>query len=184
MNDKLALPAATSAAMPVMAKMCELDQWTPLFLNQVRDNVSGYGEKDKTPGGKAPEYYASTRIALKRTKMTKGSGSAKVVNGQTITAEIVKNKVHRPFERCEWDFVFTESGEGKFDPVGSVLDHLIGIGVVERKGARVTWEGKSLYRDDIVRRIEESGDRLPLYQMLPGWEADAKAAKTVIDWNA
>lgn len=184
MNDKLALPAATSAAMPVMAKMCELDQWTPMFLNQVRDNVSGYGEKDKTPGGKAPEYYASTRIALKRTKKTKGSGSDKTVNGQTITAEIVKNKVHRPFERCKWDFMFTESGEGKFDPVGSVLDHLIDVGAIERKGARVTWEGKSLYRDDIVRRIEDSGDRLPLYSMLPGWEEDLKANPTVIDWNA
>ncbi len=184
MNDKLALPAATSAAFPVIAKMCEVNQWTPLFLNQVRDNISGYGEKHKTPGGNAPEFYASTRIALKRTKKTKGSGSTKVTNGQTITAETVKNKVHRPFERCEWDFMFTETGEGKFDPIGSVLDHLVNISVVERKGARITWEGKSLYRDDIVSRIEETGDRMPLYSLLPGWEEDRAASSGVIDWNA
>lgn len=184
MNDKLALPAATSAAFPVLAKMSELNQWTPLFLNQVRDNVSGYGEKITTPGGKAPEFYASTRISLKREKKVKGTGAAKTINGQTITAEIVKNKVHRPFERCKWDFMFTESGEGKFDAVGSVLDHLINLGVVERKGSRVTWDGKSLYRDDIVQRIEESGDRIPLYSMLPGWEDDKVANPSVIDWNA
>lgn len=183
MNDKLALPAATSAAFPVLAKECELNQWTPLFLNQVRDNVSGYGEKHKTPGGKAPEFYASVRIALKRTKMTKGSGATKIINGQTIDAEVVKNKVHRPFEKCSWDFVFTESGEGKFDPVGSVLDYLIKEGVIERKGARVQWDGKSLYRDDVVARIEESGDREQLYRLLPGWEADKDAAKVKIDWN-
>lgn len=183
MNDKLALPAATSAAFPVMAKMSELDQWTPMFLNQVRDNVSGYGPKVTTPGGKAPEFYASTRISLTREKKTKGTGSTKTINGQTITAEIVKNKVHRPFERCKWDFMFTETGEGRFDAVGSVLDHLIGLGVVERKGARVTWDGKSLYRDDIVERIEASGDRLPLYSMLPGWEDDIRANPSVINWN-
>lgn len=183
MNDKLALPAATSAAFPVLAKMCEKDQWTPMFLNQVRDNVSGYGEKHKTPGGNAPEFYASVRIALKRTKKVKGSGSTKVINGQTIDAELVKNKVHRPFEKASWDFIFTEDGEGKFDPVGSVLDHLINIGVIERKGARVTWDGKSLYRDDIVDRIEESGDRLALYSLLPNWAADVAANPSVIDWN-
>ncbi|MDX5412858.1 MAG: hypothetical protein LPK02_07400 [Rhodobacterales bacterium] len=183
MNDKLALPAATSAAFPVLAKMSEKDQWTPMFLNQIRDNVSGYGEKHKTPGGNAPEFYASVRIALKRTKKTKGTGSTKVINGQTIEAEVVKNKVHRPFERCKWDFMFTETGEGKFDPVGSVLDHLIDLNILERKGARVTWEGKSLYRDDIVARIEETGDRLALYSLLPNWEADRAASTSVIDWN-
>lgn len=183
MNDKLALPAATSAAFPVLAKRCELHQWTPLFLNQVRDNVSGYGEKHKTPGGNAPEFYASVRIALKRTKKTKGSGATRIITGQTIEADVVKNKVHRPFERCSWDFVFTEDGEGKFDPVGSVLDHLINIGVVPRKGSRVEWDGKSLYRDDIIARIEESGDRLQLYKLLPGWDEDVKANPTVIDWN-
>lgn len=183
MNDKLALPAATSAAMPVLAKMCELNQWTPMFLNQVRDNVSGYGEKDKTPGGKAPEYYASVRIALKREKITKGSGSTKTINGQKITANVTKNKVHRPFESCSWDFVFTEEGTGRFDPVGSTIDHLINIGVIKRKGSRIEWEGKSLYRDDIVKRIEDSGDREQLYKLLPGWDADKADAKTVIDWN-
>ena len=184
MNDKLALPAATSAAFPVLAKMSEKDQWTPLFLNQVRDNVSGYGEALKTPGGKAPEFYASTRIALKRTKKTKGSGSTKVVNGQTIEAEIVKNKVHRPFERCKWDFIFTESGEGKFDPVGSVLDHLVDLGVIGRKGSRIEWDGKNLYREEIVKRIEDSGDREQLYKLLPDWDADVAANPSVIDWNA
>lgn len=184
MNDKLALPAATSAAFPVLAKMCEVDQWTPLFLNQVRDNVSGYGEKHKTPGGNAPEYYSSVRIALKRTKKTKGTGSAKVINGQTIDAYISKNKVHRPFESAAWDFVFTPEGNGKFDPVGSTLDHLIAIGAVSRKGARVEWDGKSLYRDDIVERIEKSGDREQLYSLLPNWMKDKEAASSNIDWNA
>lgn len=183
MNDKLALPAATSAAFPALAKACELDQWTALFLNQVRDNVSGYGEKHKTPGGNAPEFFASVRIALKREKKVKGTGATKTINGQTITADIVKNKVHRPFERAKWDFVFTENGMGHFDPIGSTLDHLIDTGVIKRKGSRVEWNGKSLYRDDIVQRIEESGDRLQLYKLLPGWDEELTEISTVIDWN-
>ena len=184
MNDKLALPAATSAAFPVIAKMCDIDQWTPMFLNQVRDNVSGYGEKINTPGGKAPEFYASVRIALTRLKKSKGEGAAKTILGQTITAECTKNKVHRPFEKAKWDFVFTDEGEGRFDAVGSVLDHLINIKAIERKGARVQWDGKSLYRDDVVSRIEESGDKLQLYSLLPGWAEDAKNNPSKIDWNA
>lgn len=183
MNDKLALPAATSAAFPALAKMAEMRQFTPLFLNQIRDNVSGYGERHTTPGGKAPEFFASVRISLSRTK--KVDKTTKVVDGQTIEANILKNKVHRPFERAAWDFVFTPEGNGKFDAVGSVVDHLKKLGVLATSGAYIVWDGKKLYRNDLVERIYASGDVMPLYSMLPGWEAEVNDFGTNgIDWNA
>lgn len=182
MNDKLALPAATSAAFPTLAVYSEKLQFTTMFLNQVRDNISGYGPKHKTPGGQAPEFYASVRVSLSRTKMI--DKKTKIIGGQTIEADIVKNKVHKPYEKASWDFLFTNEGTGKLDVVGSVVDHLKKIGVLATKGAYIIWDGKSLYRDDIVERVIASGDVLPLYSMLPGWEEEVKSfGVNNINWN-
>lgn len=184
MNDTTALARATSSAFPALAKHCEINQFTALFLNQVRTKPGvSYGDPETTPGGSAPEFYSSVRISLSRAQISKGEGAAKKILGQKVTAKVKKNKVHRPFETAKWDFRFRDDGTGFFDPVGSVLDELIAQKIVEQKGARLTWDGKSLYRDDVVERINQSGDRLQLYKMLPSWDADVADSTSKIDWN-
>ena len=178
MNDTTALARATSSLFPSLSKMAEKFDFLALFLNQVRVKPGVvYGNPETTPGGSAPEYYASVRLSLKRAMM-------KDKKGQTVKAECVKNKVHKPFEKAEWDFVFTDEGTGRFDPVGSVLDHLVEIGVVTKAGHRLEWDGQKLFRDDVVDRINKSGDRVQLYKLLPGWDADRANASQKIDWNA
>lgn len=184
MNDNTALARATSAVFPTLAKRCELLQMTIIFLNQERTKPGvTYGDPVSTPGGSAMEFYASLRLALTRTQLTKGSGAAKENIGQRVTALSKKNKVHRPQQKCSWDFRFREDGTGFFDPVGSVLDFLCDSGAVKKSGARIQWNGKSKFRDDVIDDINNSGDRLSLYSLLPGWKEELEAHPSNIDWN-
>lgn len=183
MNDNTALARATSAAFPALAKHCEAQQFTALFLNQVRTKPGVvYGDPETTPGGSAPEYYASVRVSLSRSMLK--DKTTKEVQGQTVKALVKKNKVHRPFEKAEWDFVFREDGTGFFDPIGAVIDKLCDDGVLKKGGAFIEWDGKKLHRAEIIKRINDSGDRLQLYKLLPGWDEDLEANPSTIDWNA
>jgi len=182
MNDTTALARATSSALPALAKFCEVNQFTAIFLNQVRTKPGVvYGDNQTTPGGSAPEFYASVRVSLTRSQIK--DPKTKDVLGQTVKALVKKNKVHRPFEKAEWDFVFREDGTGFFDPVGSVIDALTEQDILKKGGAFIEWEGKKLHKNEIVRRINESGDREQLYKLLPDWGADRADNPSTIDWN-
>lgn len=182
MNDTTALARATSATFPALAKHCQTHQFTALFLNQVRQKPGVvYGDPETTPGGQAPEFYASVRVSLSRSQIK--DNKTKEVTGQKVKANVKKNKVHRPFERAEWEFVFRDDGTGFFDPVGAVIDKLVEVDVLKRGGAFIEWGGKKLHRGDIINRINESGDRAQLYRLLPGWDDDLAANPSVIDWN-
>lgn len=185
MNDTTALARATAAAFPALAKFCERNQFIAVFLNQVRVKPGVmFGDATTTPGGSSPEYYSSVRIGLTRAKIEKTVSGEKKTIGQRVTATCKKNKVHRPFEKAKWDFRFREDdGTGFFDPVGSVLDHLVDLGIVQRDGKNLKWDGKKLHRDEIVSRINDSGDRLQLYKLLPHWDQDVKMSGAKIDWN-
>lgn len=184
MNDNTALARATSAAFPALAKHCERHQFLALFLNQVRTKPGVmFGDNTTTPGGSAPEYYSSVRISLTRAQITKVVKGDKQIIGQKVTANMKKNKVHRPFEKAKWDFRFQDDGTGMFDPVGSVLDVLIDQGAVKKGGQFIEWDGKKLHRDDVIERINASGDREQLYKLLPGWADDKQASGSAIDWN-
>ncbi|MBV6635049.1 MAG: hypothetical protein KI788_03970 [Mameliella sp.] len=183
MHDNTALARATSAAFPALAKFCQSNQFTAMFLNQVRKKPGvTYGDDTSTPGGQSMEFYASVRVQLSRT-MLKDSKDKKNVLGQTVKAFMKKNKVHRPFERAEWDFTFREDGTGFFDPIGATIDYLVKEGALEKGGNFIKWDDKKLYRADLIKRINDSGDREQLYKLLPGWDDDRAEAKSVIDWN-
>lgn len=162
MNDTTALARATSAAFPAFNQRCEKWNMLAIFLNQARTKPGVmYGDPTTTPGGSAMEFYASVRLKL-------GGGKMKDGAGKRVGCETVKNKVYRPFLKCEWDFVFQEDGSGKFDVVGGVLDELKEIGKLETAGAYIVWtDGKKYYRDPLARKIEEEGLQDELFDLLP-----------------
>lgn len=70
-----------------------------IFINQLRDKLTAYGNPNETPGGKAVRYYASQRIELKKPRkddiiLLKGSGEENAGEkiGVVIRYTIVKNK--------------------------------------------------------------------------------------------
>lgn len=167
MKDKLALATATSQNYPQLAQFAEDYNMTVLLLNQIRMKPGVmYGDPTTTPGGNAAEYYASIRISLGRKMITNGeTGDKKETLGQEITANIVKNKVTRPFQKARWNVMYNMEGKGAWvDRVGSTLDFLVRKNLVPKTGNRLDWDGKSLYQSQVAT----------LLAAMP--EADAMAA--------
>lgn len=75
---------------------------TLIGINQVRENMSGYGDFLVTPGGRAWKHQCSVRLMFKRgeffdeegNKLTKNAGSPA---GNLIEVAVLKTKV------CKWD---------------------------------------------------------------------------------
>lgn len=78
-----------------------------VIIQQVRDNVSGYGKDYVTSGGWAPEFYRSQGLFLKQGKLLK-----KVIDGQEIVigcvlhAKCEKNSTGRAYGEIEFDYYF------------------------------------------------------------------------------
>jgi recombination protein RecA len=164
MNDHLALAKLTSQTFDVMASIAELTNTAFVFLNQIRTKPGVmYGDPTTTPGGNAPEYYCSWRLRLGKSMLK--DGKEKI--GQRIGCETVKNKTYRPFQKCEWDFMFGQDGYGRWDVIGAVIDELKDLGIIPTAGAYLVWDGKKIYRDKLIEQIEESGEYPRLLSMLP-----------------
>jgi RecA/RadA recombinase len=95
--------------------------------DQVRDNIDGYGEKQKPGGGNAVGFYASLRIRLKPmgplTKEVQLPGMAKPeihVYGIEVLAEIRKSSLDRSFRTAPLRLIFNYG----YDDIGANLKWL------------------------------------------------------------
>lgn len=168
MNDSLALAKACSAVFPTLAGLARKYNTLMLFLNQEREKPGVmFGPNLTTPGGRAPKFYASVRIQLARTQLTEGKGREQKFLGQEIYANVVKNKVAPPFKKAVWRFMFREDGTGYFDVTTSLIDYLIEIGVIKKKGSRIEWGGKSHFKSQVVELIDKNGLQDKLFELLP-----------------
>lgn len=167
MHDNTALARATSAHFPLLAQIAYKCNMCLIFLNQVRTKPGvAYGDPTTTPGGGAPEYYASVRIGLSR-EMIKDKD--KNVIGQTVKANVRKNKVSAPFKRAEWNFMFRDDGTGYFDVDGSLVELLAENGILERDGNGYIWtDGKKYMKPALKEKIEREGLRSELMALLQG----------------
>lgn len=159
MNDTTALARLTSQTMKVVAVQAEKFNVTVIFLNQIREKPNViYGDNTTTPGGNALKYYASQRIRLASSKITKGTGESKEVIGNEVTAVFVKNKVSRPFKKVKWRVLFQQDGSVAFDVIGSTIEFMLANDLLEKGSqGRVVWEGKTLHKDALIEKIKEAG---------------------------
>ena len=162
MNDNTALARATAAHFPKLNNLSEECNVTLLILNQIRTKIGVmYGDPTTTPGGGAPEFYCSTRTKLGRSILTEGEGAKKVKVGQRIGCEVIKNKISRPFEKVEWDFLWQADGSGKFDVIGGCIEELVKLGKIERAGAWTTWDGKKFNSRRLLEEHIVAAGQLP-----------------------
>lgn len=162
MNDTTALARLTSSTFPAIAHIAEKNNVLVIVLNQIRLKPGVmYGDPTTTPGGNAPKYYASVRIQLAASRISKeeGKGEAKttVMLGQNVVAKCIKNKVSRPFVTARWKFMFGDDGVGRFDVAGSLLDFAANKGLIEQAGAYTVWDGGKYHRSVLARKLESEG---------------------------
>ena len=110
---------------------------TCIFTNQIREKVGiMFGNPETTPGGKALKFYASVRIDIRRKDTIKdGSGTA---IGNHVKVKVVKNKVAPPFCEAEFDIFYNQG----IDRLGGILDVGVELGVIDKKGAWLQFQGE------------------------------------------
>lgn len=87
-----------------------------IIVNQVRDDIGGFSPvpgmvAEKTPGGRAPKFYASWRGRISRTKDITNKG---IVVGNGIKVKNVKSKIGYPKRACEL-VLYYDQGFDTFD---------------------------------------------------------------------
>lgn len=156
MNDSLSLAKSCSQSYPTLKMFAEDCNFCVLLLNQIRMKPGVmYGDPTTTPGGQAAEFYADVRISLGKSDITEGKGKDKKHLGFEIKAKCIKNKVARPHRSSSWKILFNEHKLGvTIDQVATNLDYLIRLGLVEKSGNRIVWEGKKLYPKQLIALLK------------------------------
>tara|TARA_R110002074_G_scaffold86408_1_gene190799 strand:- start:4102 stop:5109 length:1008 start_codon:yes stop_codon:yes gene_type:complete len=154
MADKLALASATSQTFPVLNQKAEKYRITVLVLNQLRESPSPYGDSEKTPGGKAPAFFASLRIKLSSKRIV-DKKDKKIQIGHVITARCIKNKVSAPFKETTWNFMYETDGTGRFDIERGLVDHAAKFGFLEKSGNYLIFDGKKKYPEAVAKMLRE-----------------------------
>ena len=128
-----------------------------IFTNQIREKIGVmFGNPETTPGGRALKFYSSVRIDMRRINVIKDS-AGKVV-GSHVRAKVVKNKVAPPFTESEFDIMY-DVGIAK---EGSVIDVATDLGVLERKGSWLAFDGQQIGqgRESAKDFLRENGKML------------------------
>lgn len=92
-----------SDAMRKLIGVAEQNKVALIFVNQVRDKITMYGDPMDTPGGRAVKFYASQRIKLQKPGKAQTLVDADGERiGVLIRYKVVKNKVAP--DGCEGEF--------------------------------------------------------------------------------
>src|ERR1700716_1500292 len=109
-----------------------------IFINQLREKIGVmFGNPETTTGGRAPKFYSSVRIDIRRIASIKDGD---VVVGGRTRVKVVKNKVAPPFREAEFDVMY---GEG-ISRTGDLLDLAVDKRIVEKSGAWFAYGGERL----------------------------------------
>ena len=110
---------------------------TCVFTNQIREKVGVmFGNPETTPGGKALKFYASVRLDIRRKDTIKDAAGNAI--GNHVKVKVVKNKVAPPFAEAEFDIMYNQG----INKEGSILDVGVELGVVDKKGAWLQFQGE------------------------------------------
>ncbi len=133
-----------------------------MLISQIRENISRlpFAPKWRRSGGKALDFYATHLVWLhERTKYK--NKKLNLAYGIGVEANVTKNKVARPFRKCEFPILFDYG----VDDLYSLIDFLSWskltseLRIVRKKGGLYTWDpvGEDVRLGTLIDEID--GDR-------------------------
>ncbi len=126
-----------------------------IFTNQIRSKIGVvFGNPETTTGGNALKFYSSIRLDIRRIAAIKDSKGEQT--GSRTRVKVVKNKLAPPFREAEFDIEFSEG----ISRAGSVLDVGIDTGVIDKRGAWLSFAGDQLGqgRDQVKELIKSNSE--------------------------
>ena len=104
-----------------------------ILINQLRDNVSGYGPKKYSPGGRQVHYQSDIIIWLKADSEPVGGKEA--AQGITVNYKVIKNRTAPPLRFGTYNLMFT----GYIDNKRAIVELAIIHGLIKKAGAIYTY---------------------------------------------
>jgi len=149
-----------SLAMRLWTHPADLSKCTIIMINQLRDDIGGwtpYGKRDKAPGGRAREFFASLMVEVRSGEWIKHKNE---VVGHHVNVRILKSKVWgaKNFSQasllfyyhcrlgdenptlCESCDRYCPNKQGYFDDITEAIDVGIQLGVIQRAGPYYSFE--------------------------------------------
>jgi recombination protein RecA len=139
-----------SQALRKMAGSAHKAGTTVIFINQLREKVGVlFGSPETTSGGKALKFYASVRLDVRRIETLKDGTTA---IGNRVRVKVVKNKVGRPFQVAEFDFLYSCGISRERE----LLDFGVDRKVLIKSGSWYAFEGQKIGngKDDAARHLD------------------------------
>ena len=125
-----------------------------IIVQQERANIGGgmFQKETITSGGKAPFYYSSHQVWMKRIKSLK-KNEKKI--GNRVKAIVTKNKLTGKERSAEFD-IYDDYG---IDDIGSQIDFLLQEGQWKKNGIKINAIGLDIIevRSKIISQIEKEG---------------------------
>lgn len=133
---------------------------TCFMVNQWREKIGiMFGDPRTTPGGRAKNYWYSTRVELKRDEwITEGEKRNQRKVGISIKCLTKKNKSYPPERVASFDFYFDHNElkipPGNYDPAKELVTLAVYHGVFQVKGAYYhlgedSWHGRAALEEQL-----------------------------------
>lgn len=133
---------------------------TCFFVNQWREKIGVmFGDPRTTPGGRAKNYWFTTRVELKRDDwLTEGEKRSQSKVGITVKARTVKNKSYPPERVAVFDFYFdhNEAGitPGGYDHAKELVTLGLALDLFQVKGSyyhlgEESWHGRAALEEQV-----------------------------------
>jgi recombination protein RecA len=109
-----------------------------ILLNQIRQNIGGWGAAEYCPGGKQLHFHSDIIVWLRPdSKPVNGKDNPK---GITVKLKCTKNRTASPFKTGTYDLMFT----GEIDEKNSMVGLAVAKGIISKVGYKYTLREKSV----------------------------------------
>jgi len=131
-----------------------------IFINQIREKPTTYGNPNITTGGRALGFYASLRIEVSRGEFIEEN---KKVIGQQVKFKVTKSKICPPFRDGYFLFYYPDLTVDKnqviFDRADELVSMLLLQDKIKRRGAYYDVAGKTFQgREELEKEVRDNDD--------------------------
>lgn len=155
------LAALMSLEIPKLVPIIADNNCILIFINQLRSNISGYGNPEQPAGGNALKFYASMRMDVR--KMAEKEGER-----NKTTVKVYKNKCAPPFGEA---IFYVDWGIG-INRTSEILDECTNNKWIEKAGSWYTFKSletqeeltKLQGEDKAIQFLNDNPEILALYE--------------------